>query len=86
MADTGTPQRTARSLGTCQSYGNRSERVTGRSGGVAILTWNGRLMLNNMFESDYRAVGASIGWGRKKTIHMFSSYGFDLGQKDQQGQ
>eukprot|EP00972_Heterocapsa_arctica_P031491 4638636-Heterocapsa_arctica.AAC.1 len=39
-----------------------------------------------MFESDYRAVGASIGWGRKKTLHMFSIYGFDLGQKDQQGQ
>eukprot|EP00972_Heterocapsa_arctica_P101715 14986367-Heterocapsa_arctica.AAC.1 len=48
--------------------------VTGRSGGVAILTWNGRLLMNNTFESDYRAVGASIGWGRKKTLHIFSIY------------
>eukprot|EP00972_Heterocapsa_arctica_P043011 6342078-Heterocapsa_arctica.AAC.1 len=39
--------------------------VTGRSGGVAILTWNGRLLLTNEFESDYRAVGATLGWGRK---------------------
>eukprot|EP00972_Heterocapsa_arctica_P035656 5247060-Heterocapsa_arctica.AAC.1 len=29
--------------------------VTGRSGGVAILTWNGRLILKNTVESDYRA-------------------------------
>eukprot|EP00972_Heterocapsa_arctica_P025651 3774164-Heterocapsa_arctica.AAC.1 len=36
--------------------------VTGRSGGVATLTWNGRLILKNTFESDYRAVGASIIW------------------------
>eukprot|EP00972_Heterocapsa_arctica_P003464 515929-Heterocapsa_arctica.AAC.1 len=34
--------------------------VTGSSGGVAILTWNGVLILNNTFESDYRALGASI--------------------------
>eukprot|EP00972_Heterocapsa_arctica_P104853 15452046-Heterocapsa_arctica.AAC.1 len=31
--------------------------VNDRSGGVAILTWNGRLNLKNTFESDYRAVG-----------------------------
>eukprot|EP00972_Heterocapsa_arctica_P040732 6002887-Heterocapsa_arctica.AAC.2 len=24
--------------------------------------------------------------GKKETLHMFSSYGFDIGQKDQQGQ
>eukprot|EP00972_Heterocapsa_arctica_P059246 8738641-Heterocapsa_arctica.AAC.1 len=60
--------------------------VTGRSGGVAILTWNGRLIMKNTFESDYRALGASIGWGRKKTLPIFLIYGFDLGQKDQQGQ
>eukprot|EP00972_Heterocapsa_arctica_P057036 8416708-Heterocapsa_arctica.AAC.1 len=34
--------------------------VTGRSGGVALITSNGRLILNNTFEADYRAVGASI--------------------------
>eukprot|EP00972_Heterocapsa_arctica_P107239 15797809-Heterocapsa_arctica.AAC.1 len=33
-----------------------------------------------------RAPGASIGWGRKKTLHISSIYGFDTGQKDQQGQ
>eukprot|EP00972_Heterocapsa_arctica_P005035 747077-Heterocapsa_arctica.AAC.1 len=40
----------------------------------------------NTFEADYRALGASIGWGRKNTLHIFSIYGFDTGQKDQQGQ
>eukprot|EP00972_Heterocapsa_arctica_P027979 4115961-Heterocapsa_arctica.AAC.1 len=34
--------------------------ITGRSGGVAILTWNGRLLMKNTFEADYRALGASI--------------------------
>eukprot|EP00972_Heterocapsa_arctica_P020644 3044014-Heterocapsa_arctica.AAC.1 len=42
--------------------------------------------LENTFESDYIAVGASIGWRRKKTLHIFSIYGFDLEQKDHQGQ
>eukprot|EP00972_Heterocapsa_arctica_P003847 573020-Heterocapsa_arctica.AAC.1 len=60
--------------------------VTGRSGGVAILTWNGRLLLNNEVESYCRAVAATLGWGRKKSLHMFSIYGFDTGQKDKQGQ
>eukprot|EP00972_Heterocapsa_arctica_P099516 14683626-Heterocapsa_arctica.AAC.1 len=59
--------------------------VTGRSGGVAIHTWNGRLIMEkNTFEADYRAMGASIGWGRKNTLHIFSIYGFDIGRKDQQ--
>eukprot|EP00972_Heterocapsa_arctica_P022379 3291353-Heterocapsa_arctica.AAC.1 len=44
--------------------------VTGRSGRVAILTWNGRLIMKNTFGSDYRALGASMGWGRKKTLHI----------------
>eukprot|EP00972_Heterocapsa_arctica_P084357 12426168-Heterocapsa_arctica.AAC.1 len=60
--------------------------VTGRSGGVAVLTWNGRLIMRNTFEADYRAMGVSIGWGRKKTMHIFSIFGFDTGQKDKQGQ
>eukprot|EP00972_Heterocapsa_arctica_P010734 1574377-Heterocapsa_arctica.AAC.1 len=42
--------------------------------------------MKNTFEADYRALGASIGRGRKKTLHIFSIYGFDTGQKDQQGQ
>eukprot|EP00972_Heterocapsa_arctica_P052188 7675962-Heterocapsa_arctica.AAC.1 len=76
----------ARNLGSCENNRKYQDGVTGRSGGVAILTWNGRLMLKNTFGSDYRAVGASIGWGRKKTLHILSIYGFDLGQKDQKGQ
>eukprot|EP00972_Heterocapsa_arctica_P094476 13933260-Heterocapsa_arctica.AAC.1 len=64
----------------------QQDGITGQSGGVAILTWNGILMLKNTFGSDYRAVGTSIGWGRKETLHIFSIYGFDLEQKDQQGQ
>eukprot|EP00972_Heterocapsa_arctica_P045627 6734723-Heterocapsa_arctica.AAC.1 len=60
--------------------------VTGRSGGVAILTWNGILFLNNEFESYYRAVGATLGWGSKRSLQVFSIYGFDIGQTDQQGQ
>eukprot|EP00972_Heterocapsa_arctica_P033120 4871492-Heterocapsa_arctica.AAC.1 len=42
--------------------------------------------MKNTFESDYRTLGASIGWGRKKTLHIFSIYGFDIGQNDKQGQ
>eukprot|EP00972_Heterocapsa_arctica_P019949 2942674-Heterocapsa_arctica.AAC.1 len=75
----------ARSLGTCEDNETYQDAITGRSGGVAILTWNGRLILNNTFESDYRAVGASIGWGRKETLHIFSIYGFDLGQNISKG-
>eukprot|EP00972_Heterocapsa_arctica_P034468 5075090-Heterocapsa_arctica.AAC.1 len=40
--------------------------VTGRSRGVAILTWSGRLILTNTFEADYRALGATIGWEERK--------------------
>eukprot|EP00972_Heterocapsa_arctica_P103983 15325398-Heterocapsa_arctica.AAC.1 len=32
-----------------------------------------------------RAIGAAIGWGRSKTLHIFSIYGYDIGQKDAQG-
>eukprot|EP00972_Heterocapsa_arctica_P095081 14023087-Heterocapsa_arctica.AAC.1 len=60
--------------------------VTGRSGGVAILTWNGIFLLNNEFETYYRAVGATLGWGRKRSLHFSSIYGFDTGQAYQQGQ
>eukprot|EP00972_Heterocapsa_arctica_P078565 11586403-Heterocapsa_arctica.AAC.1 len=59
---------------------NNQDGFTGRSGGVAILTWNGRLLMKNTVEADYRALGVSIGWGRKKTLHIFSIYGFDTGQ------
>eukprot|EP00972_Heterocapsa_arctica_P065144 9616663-Heterocapsa_arctica.AAC.1 len=43
-------------------------------------------MRRNTFEADYRALGASIGWGRKTTLRVFSIYGFDIGQTYQQGQ
>eukprot|EP00972_Heterocapsa_arctica_P082876 12212418-Heterocapsa_arctica.AAC.1 len=53
--------------------------VTGRSGGVATPTWNGTL-LTSEFESDYKAVGATLGRGRKRSLHIFSIYGFGTGQ------
>eukprot|EP00972_Heterocapsa_arctica_P016696 2461823-Heterocapsa_arctica.AAC.1 len=45
--------------------------VTGRSGGVSISAWNGRLVIKSEFEADHRVVGATLGWGRRKSIHMF---------------
>eukprot|EP00972_Heterocapsa_arctica_P019635 2898067-Heterocapsa_arctica.AAC.1 len=30
--------------------------------------------------SDHRLIGASIGWGRKKTMHIMCIYGLDIGQ------
>ena len=48
--------------------------ITGRSGGVAILTWNGRSKFASNFEADYRVLGAKISSGRTKTLHIF---GFD---------
>eukprot|EP00972_Heterocapsa_arctica_P009445 1390302-Heterocapsa_arctica.AAC.1 len=42
--------------------------------------------MKNTFESDYRAIGAAIGWGRQKTLHIFSIYGYGLGQTYPQGQ
>eukprot|EP00972_Heterocapsa_arctica_P095206 14041449-Heterocapsa_arctica.AAC.1 len=49
-----------------------NDGVTGRSGGVAILTWNGILFLKSDFEADHSLVGATIGCGRKKSIDIFS--------------
>eukprot|EP00972_Heterocapsa_arctica_P022228 3270241-Heterocapsa_arctica.AAC.1 len=60
----------ARCLGTGKIDRKHQDGVTGRSGGVDILTRNGRLIMKNTFEADYRALGASIGWGRKKTLHI----------------
>eukprot|EP00972_Heterocapsa_arctica_P101072 14896582-Heterocapsa_arctica.AAC.1 len=65
---------------------NNNDGVTGRSGGVAILTWNGTLFLKSDFEADHKLVGATIGWGRKKSIHIFSVYGYDTAQTYKQGQ
>eukprot|EP00972_Heterocapsa_arctica_P083373 12286386-Heterocapsa_arctica.AAC.1 len=53
---------------------HNQDGVTGRSGGVAVLTWNGRLLMRNTFEADYRALGISIGWGRKKTMHILLQF------------
>eukprot|EP00972_Heterocapsa_arctica_P015541 2287703-Heterocapsa_arctica.AAC.1 len=63
----------ARGLGACQGHGKRP----------GWSYWQIRRRCNSHMEW---ALGASIGWGRKKTLHRFSIYGFDLGQKDQQGQ
>eukprot|EP00972_Heterocapsa_arctica_P021303 3136425-Heterocapsa_arctica.AAC.1 len=40
---------------------NNDNGITGRSGGVAILVWNGRLILNSTFVADHRIVGATLG-------------------------
>eukprot|EP00972_Heterocapsa_arctica_P077982 11498935-Heterocapsa_arctica.AAC.1 len=32
-------------------------------------------------EADHRLVGAVVGWGRTKSIHIMSVYGLDTGQK-----
>eukprot|EP00972_Heterocapsa_arctica_P019335 2853489-Heterocapsa_arctica.AAC.1 len=50
---------------------------SGRSGGVAILVWSGRTIMKCALVSDHRLIGASIGWGRKRTIHVICIYGLD---------
>ncbi len=52
------------------------EGVTGRSGGVAILSLNFRSIFASNFEADYIVVGAKIGWGRTKTLHILCVYGY----------
>eukprot|EP00972_Heterocapsa_arctica_P066006 9738612-Heterocapsa_arctica.AAC.1 len=52
----------------------------GKSGGVAILIWNRRMIMKSTLVSDRRLIGASIGWGRKKTMHIMCVYGLDSGQ------
>eukprot|EP00972_Heterocapsa_arctica_P102416 15091145-Heterocapsa_arctica.AAC.1 len=42
----------------------------GKSGGVAIFVWNGRMIMKSTLVSDHRLIGASIGRGRKKTMHI----------------
>ncbi len=54
----------------------------GRSGGVAILVWAGITILKSSLESDHRLIGASIGWGRRKSIHIMSIYGYNVGPKE----
>eukprot|EP00972_Heterocapsa_arctica_P058347 8607900-Heterocapsa_arctica.AAC.1 len=38
--------------------------------------------MKSTLASDHRLIGASIGWGRKKTIHVICMYGLDTGQTD----
>eukprot|EP00972_Heterocapsa_arctica_P045127 6663398-Heterocapsa_arctica.AAC.1 len=52
----------------------------GKSGGVAILVWNGRPIMKSTIVSDHRLTGESIGWGRKKTTHVMCLYGLGTGQ------
>ncbi len=44
------------------------------------MVWNGRAIMTSTLVSDHRLIGASIGWGRKKTIHVMCIYGLDTGQ------
>eukprot|EP00972_Heterocapsa_arctica_P072664 10727769-Heterocapsa_arctica.AAC.1 len=73
-------------FGRSLSEHTNEEGNPGRSGGFAILVWTGRLILKNTFEADHRIIGATLGWGRTTSIHIFYIYGFDLGQKDKHGQ
>eukprot|EP00972_Heterocapsa_arctica_P074384 10976670-Heterocapsa_arctica.AAC.1 len=54
-----------------------AEGHPGRSGGVAILVWSGRTIMEATLVSDHRLIGASIGWGRKTTMHVMCIYGLD---------
>eukprot|EP00972_Heterocapsa_arctica_P083203 12260555-Heterocapsa_arctica.AAC.1 len=47
LANLSTPQRMA-SLGTCGNNRTYQDGITGRSGGVAILTWNGIRFLTTL--------------------------------------
>eukprot|EP00972_Heterocapsa_arctica_P046053 6793921-Heterocapsa_arctica.AAC.1 len=70
-----------RSLACSQE--NTNNIIDGRpakSEGVAILVWNGRMIMKSTLVSDHRIIGASIGWGRKKTMHIMCIYGLDSGQ------
>eukprot|EP00972_Heterocapsa_arctica_P048433 7141399-Heterocapsa_arctica.AAC.1 len=40
-----------------------------RSGGVAISVWSGRTIMKSSLISDHRLIAATIGWGRKRSIH-----------------
>eukprot|EP00972_Heterocapsa_arctica_P033773 4971399-Heterocapsa_arctica.AAC.1 len=52
----------------------------GISGGVVILVLSGRTIMKSILISDHRLIGASIGWGRKTTMHVICIYGLDTGQ------
>eukprot|EP00972_Heterocapsa_arctica_P067701 9995913-Heterocapsa_arctica.AAC.1 len=39
-----------------------------------------RTIIKSTLVSDHRLIGASIGWGRKKTLHVMCMYGLDTGQ------
>eukprot|EP00972_Heterocapsa_arctica_P085876 12655454-Heterocapsa_arctica.AAC.1 len=54
--------------------------IPGISGEVAILVWSGRTIMKSTLISDHRLIGASIAWGRKKTMHVICIYGLDTGQ------
>eukprot|EP00972_Heterocapsa_arctica_P099495 14681307-Heterocapsa_arctica.AAC.1 len=43
-----------------------------RSGGGAVLVWKGRTIMKSSMDADHRLVGAVIGWGRGKSIHIMS--------------
>eukprot|EP00972_Heterocapsa_arctica_P088658 13072784-Heterocapsa_arctica.AAC.1 len=42
--------------------------------------WKTRMIMKSTLVSDHRLIGAIIGWGRKKTIHVMCVYGLDTGQ------
>eukprot|EP00972_Heterocapsa_arctica_P008108 1185374-Heterocapsa_arctica.AAC.1 len=40
------------------------------------------MIMTSTLVSDHRLIGASIGWGRKKTMHIMCVYGLDSGQNN----
>eukprot|EP00972_Heterocapsa_arctica_P062244 9176213-Heterocapsa_arctica.AAC.1 len=69
-----------RSLAPCH---NNSENYTWktrqiwRSGHIG-LEWQNHHEINTSIR--HRIIGANIGWGRKKTMHVMCIYGLDTGQ------
>eukprot|EP00972_Heterocapsa_arctica_P033064 4864880-Heterocapsa_arctica.AAC.1 len=42
--------------------------------------WKARMIMKSTLVSDHTLIGASIGWGRKKTMHIMCVYGLVSGQ------
>eukprot|EP00972_Heterocapsa_arctica_P101152 14909537-Heterocapsa_arctica.AAC.1 len=68
-----------RCMAPCHQNTETVDGRPGKSGGVAILVWNGRTIVKSTLVSDHRLIGASIGWGGKKAMHIMCVYGLDTG-------
>ena len=57
-----------------------------RSGGLAILVPSWLLLTQGKEAMTHRYLRASIPWTRRKQIHLFNLYAFDIGQDDRETQ